>query len=111
MCWDLRKERRISAHTQRAGGLHAVAITPDQSLVITSGGERKIQLWDLREPSAVSTIYPVHGLEGEATALAPSHGLNGRNDLIASGGTDAVVRFWDIRMGRMLAECVGHSGT
>ena len=106
MCWDLRKEKRISSHTQRAGGINAVAVSRDQSLVLTVGKEKRLQLWDLRESAPVQSFGPVHGPTGEGTCVAGAHG----RDVVATGGTDGVVRLWDLRMGRAVAECVGHSG-
>ena len=32
-----------------------------------------------------------------------------RSDIMASGGTDNIVRIWDIRMGKALQEGIGHS--
>jgi len=95
MCWDLRKDKRVSSHSQRQGGINALCLSRDQSLIITVGQERKVQLWDLREPAPVQVISPAAGPSGEATCVAAAH--NG--DVIATGGTDSVVRFWDLRSG------------
>ena len=109
MCWDLRKERRVSSHTQRVGGIHDLCLSRDQSLILTVGQERKLQLWDLREAQPVQSISPVAGPAGagEATCVAAAHA----KDVVVTGGSDGVVRFWDLRQsGRSRAECVGHSG-
>lgn len=47
LCWDLRREKRISSHTQRMGGINAVCLSRDQSLVLTAGQEKRITyvLW------------------------------------------------------------------
>ncbi len=42
LCWDLRREKRISSHSQGMGGINAIALTPDQSLVITAGQDKKL---------------------------------------------------------------------
>jgi WD40 repeat protein len=105
-CWDLRREKCVSAHMQRGGAVAALALVRDQSLVATTGGEKKLLLWDLREAAPVQSIAPVHG-DGEGTAVASMAG----RDVLATGGTDAVVRLWDVRSpGAPLAECVGHTG-
>ena len=107
MCWDLRKERRVSAHTQRVGGINDLCLSRDQSLVLTVGQERKLQLWDLRESAPVQSVSPVAGPTGEALTVAAAHS----KDVVVTGGSDGIVRFWDLRNpGRSLAECVGHSG-
>ncbi len=49
----------------------------------------------------------MHGAEGAALTLAPAN----TRDVVATGGTDGIVRLWDVRSsGHCLAECVGHSG-
>ncbi len=49
----------------------------------------------------------MHGVDGHALTVSPAH----TRDLVATGGTDGVVRVWDIRStSGALAECVGHSG-
>jgi hypothetical protein len=60
----------VSSHTQATGGISAIALTPDQSLVITAGQDKKITYWDLREPIPAQVIDPAHGIGGEATCLA-----------------------------------------
>ena len=103
MCWDLRREKRVSSHTQQQGGLNDLCLSRDQSLVITVGQERKVQMWDLREAGPVQTICPAAGATGEALCVAAAHA----SDVIATGGSDGVVRFWDLRHGgRAMAECV-----
>lgn len=104
ICWDLRKERRVSSHMQRLGAISAVALSHDQSVVITAGQSKNVTLWDLREPQPVHIIAGAHG-GAEVTALAPLH----NSDLLASGGSDGVVRLWDVRTCRSLAECTAHS--
>ena len=37
LCWDLRREKRISNHTQRMGGINAIVLSRDQTQVISSG--------------------------------------------------------------------------
>ncbi len=104
ICWDLRKERRVSSHMQRLGAISAVALSHDQSVVITAGQSKNVSLWDLREPQPVHVIAGAHG-GAEVTALAPLH----NSDLLASGGSDGVVRLWDVRTCRSLADCSAHS--
>jgi len=39
LCWDLRSERRITSHQQRMGGINSVALSKDQTMVLTVGQE------------------------------------------------------------------------
>ena len=95
MCWDLRRDKRVSSHSQRQGGINGLCLSRDQSLIVTVGQERRIQMWDLREPAPVQVISPAAGATGEALCVASAHG----RDVIATGGSDGLVRFWDLRAG------------
>lgn len=126
LCWDLRAERRISCHTQRMGGINAVCLSRDQTQVLTVGQEKKISFWDLREETPIQMIdycrsaaggdlapAPIDGvalpldMNAEAFCMAVSH--HGR--IIATGGTDSMVKLWSKGTGQLLMDGVGHSGT
>jgi WD40 repeat protein len=180
------REKRVSTHSL-ASAISAVALSSDQSLVITAGQDRKLtcvpavcalctapcmtfappkgrtcvspcsltvvcvcpsalvrahvghpRYWDLREPTPVQVVDRAHG-SGEATCIsvrcawvrattpwaalmchAPAPLLSTnvcrevlqvahRSDVMATGGSDSTVRVWDVRMGKVLQEGVGHS--
>lgn len=67
----------MSTHLQRMGGVNRVDLTPDETLVLTAGQERRLTFWDLREHDPVSyrDLSPPghdgHG-EDEGKALAVS---------------------------------------
>lgn len=104
LCWDLRREKRISSHTQRMGGINDVELSRDQSLVLSVGQERKITYWDLREPHPVQTISPAHDGEALCISMSPT------TDYFVTGGSDSMVKLWDMRMGKCAVDGVGHSG-
>jgi len=109
LCWDLKTEKRVSAHIQRMGGINSFDIVPGENLILTTGQDRKITYWDLREPNAVRSFdtnnNPKNG--DECFSLACSH--NGK--YFATGGSEEIVRLWDIGTGKVLGEGAGHSGT
>ena len=104
LCWDLRREKRISSHSQRMGGINSIAVSRDQTQVLTVGQEKKITFWDLRVQTPVDSIDPAH--DGEALCVTVSH----KGNLFATGGVDQMVKFWDTRSSRLLADGIGHSG-
>lgn len=109
LCWDLKTEKRVSAHIQRMGAINSFDIVPENNLVLTTGQDRKITYWDLREPNPVKSVdtntNPKKG--DECFSLAVSH--NGK--YFVTGGSEQVVRLWDVASGRVLEEGTGHSGT
>lgn len=108
LCWDLRAEKRISAHIQRMGGINCFDIVPGKNIVLTTGQDRKITYWDLREANPAKSYdtnsNPKKG--DECMGLAISH--DGR--YFATGGSEQIVRLWDLAAGKVLAEGTGHSG-
>ena len=44
---------QVSHHTQRMGGVNVVALSHDETTVLTVGQEKRITYWDLREHHAV----------------------------------------------------------
>lgn len=65
--WDLKTEKRLSAHIQRMGGkifltinlcigINSFDIIPNTSIVITTGQERKITFWDLNQTNPVKQM-------------------------------------------------------
>lgn len=41
--------KQVSHHSQRMGGVNAVALSQDETTVLTMGQEKRITYWDLRE--------------------------------------------------------------
>ena len=89
------------------GGINDFDVTPDQKLVISTGQDRKITYWDLNQPKPLNSLTsdPNPKIADECFALNISH--NGK--YFASGGTNQIVRIWDLRMGKILGEGYGHS--
>jgi hypothetical protein len=79
----------------------------------------------------VQVIDPAHEVGAEVTCIAVcAPGVDGQecvgeslmirlsvcvqvahnSDIMATGGTDHNIRIWDIRMGKALQDCAGHSG-
>ena len=109
LCWDLKAEKRVSAQTQRMGGLNAFAIAPlDNNKYISVGQEKKITYWDLRKanPEALLESSPYRGETDELAAVAISHS----NKYFAVGGRAGVVRIYDFAAGKFIVECKAHSG-
>ena len=46
---------QVSHHTQRMGGFNAVALSSDETTVLTVGQEKHVTFWDLRENQPVAT--------------------------------------------------------
>ena len=47
------KEKRLQAFYQTMGGVNAFDIIPDKNLIISTGQDRKVSYWDIRQPNVV----------------------------------------------------------
>lgn len=53
---------QVSHHSQRMGGVNAVALSGDETTVLTMGQEKRITYWDLREHHPVlAKVRDRHG--------------------------------------------------
>lgn len=108
LCWDLKAEKRVSAQTQRMGGINAFAIAPlDNNKFISVGQEKKITYWDLRKanPEALLESSPYRGETDELNAIA----ISPSNKYFVTGGQAGVVRLYDFSTGKFVVECKAHS--
>jgi len=53
LTWDLKLDKRVAAHSQRIGGINAIGLGWDSSIVVTAGQERSLSLWDLRQAAPI----------------------------------------------------------
>ena len=88
------------------GGINSIALTKDQTLVITAGQEKRCTFWDLRDqnPKRVQDLSP--DLSDEAAQVAVSHS----GKILATGGTAQLLKLWDTDTMQLLASQEGHSG-
>jgi WD40 repeat protein len=107
--WDLVNCRRLTSHEAHTGPLTSMVLCRNQCNVFTAGADKRINYWDLRQKEVVrSTPYSQdHGSDSYCTKISRSQDER----LLATGGTDQIVRLWDERVMAPLATGMGHSGT
>lgn len=92
--------RQIDASKQR---LRAVAWSPDGAHIATAGEGPEISVWELATGSPEQIIFARPDQVLSLTFCGPG--------LLASGGTQNMVRVWDVPSGREKARLVGHTGS
>ena len=87
------------------GGINSVALSLDQTQIISMGQEKKLSFWELRNPSPIYSEF-VDGETEEGMCLVRSHD----GEMFVSGGSTGKVRLWSFQTGKCLAQVVAHSG-
>ncbi len=98
---QLNKDRlRVPAHE---GGVFALAVSADATLIATAGGDGTVAVWQTRG------LLPRYRLPASPSRVLTVawHG-NGR--FLAAGGADGFVRVWDVETQQNVAECQVSAG-
>ncbi len=84
-----------------AGGVRAIAFSPDGRLLAVGGKDKIVELWD------VSKDRPQATLQGHAEAVVDvAFSPNGKT--LASASWDRTVKLWDVKTGKETATLGGH---
>lgn len=80
------------------------AFSPDARQLVTSNGDKSVQLRDLSTDTAGTRVFESYSSGIYATAFSPDRRW------FAAGGKDRTVRVWEIRTGRKVRTLAGHAG-
>lgn len=97
---DLTAGGDLVAHRQR---VRALAISPNNKLLISGGDDRQLIVWDLDAGTEVFRL-PMRPAKTQALVFCGDR-------LVASGGSDNVIRIWDLDLKTEVAKLVGHTGS
>merc|ERR1711862_494398 len=101
LTWDLRVEKRLTAHREKHGGINCLAVASNQTTVITAGQEKTLTYWDLRMAD------PVRSIETDEELYSIS--LSPDDRYLARAGTGLPVKVWDVNAGAEKSRGAGHS--
>ena len=101
--WNLDTGRAIQSFAGHAGGVIALALSPDGKTAVSVGDDGVIKLWDVREGRELMALA---GHAGDIRALA----FSPDGALVIGGGWDKTVRLWNAATGRLFQSFSGHDG-
>jgi len=107
--WDLSANpphMSESVQQAHASAVLTLAFSPNGKLLASAGGDRKIVVWDVSNPSA---IKPIQSLYGHVRAIN-SVAFSPDGALLASGSDDKSVILWDVASGSLVGRpLIGHA--
>jgi len=101
--WDTKTGKLQRGFQAHAGGIRAMALSPDGKTLATGSSDLMIKLWDMTrtDPPCKATLM---GHAGPVLSVAFSP--DGRR--LLSGSEDHSIRLWDVQTGKNLACGQGH---
>jgi ribosomal RNA-processing protein 9 len=110
--------RSVRAHDVAAT---CVSVSTDETRAVSGGKDSRVVGWDVETGAKVVDLRPkayearwrkeparAPGHVGHVLSVAVADGQGG--NILASGGTDELVRIWDVRAGRQVEALRGHRG-
>jgi WD40 repeat protein/tRNA A-37 threonylcarbamoyl transferase component Bud32 len=98
---DAATGKELLALRGHAGGVFAVAFSPDGQRLATGSGDKSIKVWDNSGNQLLS--WEAHSRRVSGIAFSPD------GQKIASGSFDQTVRVWDAKTGKAVRTLHGHS--
>ncbi|MFJ8078231.1 hypothetical protein ACIQ7Q_30950 [Streptomyces sp. NPDC096176] len=91
---------RLKGHSQPVVSLASCLTSEGRRILVSGGRDHRVVLWDLASPPQHLRAWRHHELPVQAVAAASDQ----HHDWIASGGSDGVVRLWDMDANKPEAE-------
>lgn len=89
----LNKEALIMTLEGHSGIVSSVAVTPDNSKIVSGSSDHTIKIWDMNTGKLLNT------LEGHSSGVR-SVAITSDNNKIVSGCDDKTIRVWDLGVGK-----------
>ena len=114
--WDAETGKCLNTFNGHTSNVRSVRFSPSGKTVISASEDHTLKLWDVATGQCLRTFYG-HTAHVRSVAFAPNpqycdqgkSDLEALDGLIASGGADQTVRFWDSRTGQCLKTLQGYA--
>ena len=99
--WDLSTKRVIAALDGHSIQIQALAMTPDQKLLVSGGGDGTIRLWSLPDGSLIKTL-PQDSDWVTALSISPD------GSYLASANGSGLIKLWSLPEGAVAQDFNAH---
>ncbi|AOY79923.1 WD40 repeat domain-containing protein [Moorena producens JHB] len=94
--------RLLSTLIGHGDSVNAVAVTPDDTMVISGSSDHTVKVWDLNTGTEIRTLTG-HSAPVNSVAVTPD------GTRVISGASDHTVRVWNLATGKEILRFNGHS--
>jgi len=102
--WDLKTGKELSTLADPAGGIQAIAVTPDGQIAVTASRDNTLRVWDLDNETELRILRNQEFWRIHTMAVTPDKRL-----VISAGSLENDLRVWDLQDGREIMVLKGHT--
>jgi WD40 repeat protein len=111
--WDLNTGRLLKTLKGHSSRVNSVAISSDNSKIVSGSYDKTIKVWDLNTGRLLKTLKG-HSSRVNSVAISSDNSkiVSGSGAFLVDrlvGSRDNTIRVWDLNTGRLLKTLKGHS--
>ncbi|KAI9214446.1 hypothetical protein DS838_000665 [Geotrichum bryndzae] len=107
--WDLASGKTLQRFVGHNGDVLSVSFSPDNRQIVSAGRDRQIKVWNTIGECKY-TFQDNKGHSDWISSVRFSPNENKEQATVISAGWDKLVKVWDIKNPKLIADNVGHTG-
>ncbi|GAX44432.1 serine/threonine protein kinase [Tolypothrix sp. NIES-4075] len=99
---NLSLAQTLTGHTKAIGEDHCIAISRDNSILVSGSWDKTIKIWNLTDGTLIRTLTG-HSDSVNSVAISPD------GKTLVSGSNDKTIKIWNLTDGTLIRTLTGHS--